>query len=161
MMDPVIKNKLDETFETCQIHLKQLNFARSKVEAFIPLHSDSYWELTDETISYLDQFIYRFSKLQDVMESRLFPDLLTALAEPIENLAFIDILNRLEKLELIPSAQDWIQLRKIRNDMAHEYPSSLGERIEGINFLFEKMDILQTIVEKCRLFLIQKLNIHF
>jgi uncharacterized protein with HEPN domain len=59
-------------------------------------------------------------------------------------------LNRLEKLEIIESALHWIELRKIRSDIAHEYPASLTERIEGINILFDNLEILKQIIEKCR-----------
>jgi len=123
MIDELLENKLRETFETCEIHLNRLIFANSKVSKFLPLTLDSYSSLAEDTISFIDQFIYRFSKLQDTIGTRLFPFLLEALAEPTENKAFIDLLNRLERLGVIDSAQSWVELRKIRNDMAHEYPS--------------------------------------
>ncbi len=44
---------------------------------------------------------------------------------------------------------NWVQLRKIRNDIAHEYPASLIERIEGINFLFNNLEGLKQIIERC------------
>ena len=106
--------------------------------------------MDEETIGFLDQFIFRFSKLQDLMGIRLFPFILEALAEPVSDKAFIDILNRLEKLEILDSAFDWIQLRKIRNDIAHEYTATLMERIAGINILFENMESLKSLIEKCR-----------
>ncbi|HKK80987.1 MAG TPA: hypothetical protein VJ909_01990, partial [Prolixibacteraceae bacterium] len=100
-------------------------------------------------ISFIDQFIFRFSKLQDLMGARLFPSILELLAEPVYDKAFIDILNRLEKLHVIESATEWVELRNIRNDIAHEYPASLLERIEGINVLFNNWGKLEQIVEKC------------
>ena len=80
----------------------------------------------------------------------MFPLTLEALAEPVSDKAFIDILNRLEKLEILDSAFSWVQLRKISNDIAHEYPASLIERIEGINFLFNNLESLKQIVERCQ-----------
>jgi len=127
-----------------------MTFAKLKVAAFIPLNRDNYYRMDDESIGFLDQYIYRFSKLQDLMGSRLFPLTLEALAEPIADKAFIDILNRLEKLKILDSAFSWIQLRKIRNDIAHEYPASLIERIEGINLLFDKLEALRQIIERCQ-----------
>jgi len=142
-------DRLLQIFETCSIHLKRMDFAKSKVEPFLPLHRDNYYDLDEITIGFLDQFIFRFSKLQDVMGSRLFPSILELLAEPANEKAFIDILNRLEKLKIIESALHWIELRKIRNDIVHEYPAALTERIEGINILFDNMEILRQIIEKC------------
>ncbi len=150
MIGAELNDKLTETFDTCALHLKRIEFAKSKVDAFIPLKRDNYYSLDDETIGFLDQYIFRFSKLQDIMGTRLFPYTLEALAEPFTDKAFIDILNRLEKLGILDSAFGWIQLRKIRNDISHEYPASLIERIEGINYLFNHTEDLKKIIERCK-----------
>ena len=47
-------------------------------------------------------------------------------------MSMIDILNLLEKLEIIPSVAAWDRLREIRNVIAHEYPSDIEERLENI-----------------------------
>ena len=115
MIESELNDRIIQTFDTCALHLKRMEFAKSKVGSFIPLSRENYYSIDDETIGFLDQYIFRFSKLQDTMGSRLFPLTLEALAEPVTDLAFIDILNRLEKLEIIDSALSWVQLRKIRN----------------------------------------------
>ena len=145
-----LNDSLHQIFDTCALHLMRMDFARSKVEPFLPLNRDNYYDLDNITIGFLDQFIFRFSKLQDMMGSRLFPSILELLAEPVTEKAFIDILNRLEKLEIIESALHWIELRKVRNDIAHEYPASITERIEGINILFDNLEVLKQIIEKCQ-----------
>lgn len=161
MIDSILENKLKETFESCDTHLNRMIFAKSKIRSNLPVNLDTFYSLSDEQISFMDQFIYRFSKLQDVMGSRLFPFLLNAFAETTEDKAFIDILNRLERFEIIDSAQIWLQLRKIRNDIAHEYPSSLLERLEGINILFGQLETIQIILENCRRILFKKINVRF
>ena len=145
-----LNDSIFQTLETCALHLKRMEFAKSKVAAFIPLNRNNYYELDDETIGFLDQYIFRFSKLQDIIGSRLFPQTLEALAEPVADQAFIDILNRLEKLGILDAALSWTQLRKVRNDLAHEYPASLIERIEGINYLFDQLVPMRLIIERCR-----------
>ena len=160
-MDAILENKLRETFEICDSHLRRMIFAKSKVLSHLPVSLETYYSLSDETISFLDQFIYRFSKLQDVIGSRLFPILLDSLAETTDDKAFIDILNRLERLEIIDSALKWSELRKIRNDIAHEYPSSLLERLEGINLLFGELETFQQIIGNCRRILLEKINVRF
>jgi hypothetical protein len=150
MIKPELNDKLVQTFETCSLHLRRMEFAKSKVTPFIPLTRENYDQLDDETIGFLDQFIFRFSKLQDTMGVRLFPAMLEVLAEPVSDQAFIDILNRLEKLGILDSALRWVQLRKIRNDVAHEYPAGLPERIAGINLLFASLDDLQQILVRCK-----------
>ena len=151
MIDQELNDQIKQTFDICNLHLKRMVFAKLKVKAYIPLNRDNYYTIDEETIGFLDQYIYRFSKLQDTIGSRLFPFLMEVLAEPTSDKAFIDILNRLEKLGIIDSAFSWIQIRKIRDDIAHEYPASLFERIEGINLLFEKLEMLELIIERCRL----------
>lgn len=144
-----LNNGLTEAFETGYIHLKRMNFALSKLKKFLPITSDNYFSLDDDTVGFLDQYIFRFSKAQDLIGSRIFPLILHVLAEPVEDKAFIDILNRMEKLNIIDSAQNWIELRKIRNEITHEYPSNLKERIEGINILVENFTVFQQILARC------------
>lgn len=150
MIGPDLNDQLLQTFETCALHLKRMEFAKSKVGTFIPLNRDNYYTLDDDTIGFLDQYIFRFSKLQDLMGSRLFPQILEALAESVNDLPFIDILNRLEKFGILDSALSWVRLRKIRNDISHEYPASLIERIEGINLLFDQLEDLKQIIDRCQ-----------
>lgn len=150
MINPELNDSLKQTYDTCATHVKRMEFAKSKINPFIPLSRENYYNLDDETIGFLDQYIFRFSKLQDVMGNRLFPLTLEALAEPATDKPFIDILNRLEKLGILDSAYNWIEWRKIRNDIAHEYPASLIERIEGINYIFNTLDEFKQIIERCR-----------
>jgi len=150
MIRPELNDKLNQDFDTCALHLKRMKFAKSKVSPFIPLSKTNYYKLDEETIGFLDQFIFRFSKLQDTMGNRLFPSILEVLAEPVSEQPFIDILNRLEELGILTSALSWVQLRKIRNDVTHEYPASLIERMEGMNFLFSSIGELEQIIFRCR-----------
>ena len=73
-------------------------------------------------IAVLDQFSTRFGKLQDAMGAKLFPAVLELTKEQGELKAFIDKLNRLEKIGAIQSADDWLLLREVRNTFSHDYP---------------------------------------
>jgi hypothetical protein len=64
-------------------------------------------------------------------------------------------------LGVIDSAQAWLELRRIRNDIAHEYPSSLEERLEGTNVLFDELETFQEILVNCRRILVEKINVQF
>src|SRR3989337_1047363 len=74
-----------------------------------------------DEIEHIDQMVYRFSKLQDSIGERLFKSLLMFLEEDVTNKPFLDILNRLEQLEILPSKDEWLKLRKVRNELSHEY----------------------------------------
>ena len=77
--------------------------------------------------------------------------ILLFLKEDIEGRAFIDILNLMEKLHLLDSANEWKELRDDRNDLAHSYEDEPIIASEIINRLYYKKDILigiyQTIKE--------------
>ena len=65
----------------------------------------------------------RFARLQDTVGDKLLPVLLTALGDvPAEA---IDNLDRAERLGFIVSADEWMTLRKLRNQMVHEYVEDL------------------------------------
>jgi len=85
-----------------------------------------------ESVKTIDTFIYRFSKIQDYNGEKLFPVVLDMLGEYKSSMSFKDILNKLERLELIKSVRQWADFREIRNTLTHEYPENMNEIIEGI-----------------------------
>ena len=67
----------------------------------------------------LDAFVARFGRLQDTVGDKLLPSLLEALFETPG--PAIDNLDKAERFGLIESANDWMQMRRLRNQMVHEY----------------------------------------
>ena len=112
------KVKLEYTIKECDKHLLRLNSAHKKMGKFMPLTARSYEQLTDEEIGYIDQYLFRFAKLQDALGERLFKNLLIYLGEITENKSFIDIFNRLEQLNIIDDYDSWLELRAIRNELS-------------------------------------------
>ena len=80
----------------------------------------------------LDQFAYRYTRLQDDMGARLIPAVLRALGEEIAAMPMLDRLNRMEQLGWLPDAEHWADLRRIRNEFAHDYPETMDERFERL-----------------------------
>ncbi len=74
----------------------------------------------EDDISFFDQLIYRYMKLQDTMGEKLFPVALKLLGEDFSAKPFVDVLNRLERLCLISSREEWLVWRELRNDLSHE-----------------------------------------
>lgn len=72
----------------------------------------------------LDAFVSRFGRLQDTVGDKLLPALLSALAETPG--PTIDNLDKAEKLRFIESADGWMEMRRIRNQMVHEYIEDLA-----------------------------------
>jgi len=71
------------------------------------------------------------------MGEKLFPVVLQILQEYKPSMPFIDILNKMERLELIRSADEWIEYRKLRNTLTHDYPDNREEIIEAITMAIE------------------------
>lgn len=139
------RDRLSTRMAICELHFHRMMFAKNSLSSLFPLSVETYRELTDEQISYTDQLIYRFSKLQDAIGNKLFPLILEGLQEDIENLPFIDILSKIEKLGLIDSSDQWLILREIRNVVTHEYPFQMDQLIEGLNQINEQTTVLVKI----------------
>ncbi|MEZ0344643.1 MAG: hypothetical protein ABWJ99_07600 [Caldimicrobium sp.] len=138
-------------FQEIDKHKERLEYAKSKIEK---------WDLTaellenPEIVETIDSFIFRFSKMQDSMGEKLFPSILILLGEDVRNKPFIDILNRLERLEFISSADEWKRLRELRNILTHTYPWEREDLLKGIKEALkvsEKLvSIYETIKEKIK-----------
>ena len=105
-----------------------------------PLTQDRLNALSDEQSAVLDQFLYRFAKLQDCIGLRLIPAVYALLESDTSAHPFIDILNRLEKLGVLTSAADWQYFRSLRNNFAHEYPDRPEDIVHGVNALYASWD---------------------
>jgi hypothetical protein len=138
MLNQQLIDKLRETIAVLQVHHQRMKFARNNLSQFFPLSLNTYEILTPEQISFTDQLIYRFSKLQDLMGRKLFVFILQGLGEDTENIPFIDILNRLEKLSIMADPDQWLELRETRNLVTHEYPYHQDEYVEGLNALYNQ-----------------------
>lgn len=87
----------------------------------------------DETLSErVDAFVSRFSRLQDTIGDKLLPAYLAAHGERVAT--FTENLDRAERLGLIDDAQAWFDMRKLRNQMVHEYiedPAVLASALQA------------------------------
>jgi hypothetical protein len=147
------KDKLNEAVLLCTIHSERMSFAREKIKMHFPLNRERYIRLQPEELSFFDQLIFRFSKMQDSMGGKLFPAILENLGEEISGLPFIDRLAKLEELSVIPSADDWLLLRETRNIVTHEYPFITDEVIQGLNLLNEHYNLIMEIWKQVEKFI--------
>lgn len=120
-------------------------FAFDNVKKYFPLSEAGFGQISQLEMALFDQLVYRFSKLQDSMGTRLFKQLLEALEEDISGLPFIDILFKLEKLNLLENAKDWVKLRQTRINIAHEYSFYKEIQIAELNLLPEEVERLSGI----------------
>lgn len=141
--------KQDKVINECEKHLQRLHYAKNELSTLFPLTQKSYENLTQENIQAIDQFIYRFSKLQDTIGEKLIKMVFALYEENIEKFTFIDILNRLEKANIL-SANHWKELRNIRNELSHNYDDNPLESSIVLNKVFEKEESLEEIYKNIK-----------
>jgi hypothetical protein len=98
----------------------------------------------------LDAFVSRFGRLKDTLADKFLPTLLDALAEP--KASAIENLDRAEKLGWLESTDDWLEMRKLRNQMVHEYIEDL---VILSNALKVGHEFVVTLVDTAERFVVQ------
>ncbi len=149
MLKSEIIHKIENSIAVCQKHRKRMEYAFSEIKPNLPFTLQSFALNNELQISHIDQFIFRFAKLQDELGNKLFRSILIFLDEDIVGLPFRDILGKLEKLKIIPSREEWLELKEIRNELAHEYPESEEQQLNALNLIFEKREMLYIVLESC------------
>lgn len=89
----------------------------------------------------LDAFVARFARLQDTLGDKLIPELMQHMLETPGSV--IDNLNRMEKLGLLASVDDWVEARNLRNRLVHEY---MRDPAEFADALKRAGDLVQLLV---------------
>lgn len=92
------------------------------------------------------------AKLQDAMGAKLFPAVLELTKEQGNYQAFLDKLNRLEKIGAIESADQWLILREMRNEFAHDYPDDPAIQVAILNKAYPLASELLAILNKIEIF---------
>lgn len=159
MLTEETQDKLKETLIICDLHHQRMMFAFESLEKYFPLTEFKLSQVSPIELALFDQLIYRFSKLQDSMGTRLFKQLLELLEEDVVGLPFLDILYKMEKLNLLESAKVWITLRQTRNTVSHEYPFYTEILIEELNLLPEEVAKLASIWIRLKDYAIQRMAI--
>lgn len=62
-----IKKAFKEKLYECHKHIEKSRYRKRHLSAVMPLSVERYVNLNDVDISFVDQLIFRFSKLQDTM----------------------------------------------------------------------------------------------
>jgi hypothetical protein len=101
----------------------------------------------------VEAFVGRFGRLQDNLGEKLLPCYLEAVGEPVG--VMLDNLDLAERLNLMPSADRWFAIRRVRNQMVHEYiedpeilSSALQSGHEFVPVLLQTADGLQSAIQE-------------
>jgi hypothetical protein len=148
----MIQKILDAWFQ-CQKHLYHLERALKIIRPFLPVTVAYITTQTDDQIQAWDQFILRFTKLQDTLGVRFYPALLSYLQEPCATQTMLDKLNRLEKLGLLNRVSDWNILRSIRNQFAHDYPQDASLKAAYLNEAIIAIQVFKDTMSRAEQFM--------
>lgn len=88
----------------------------------------------------MDAFAARFGRIQDTLGDKRVPGLRRCLLETPG--ATLDNLNRMEKLGLLASVNDWLEARNLRNRLVHEYMRDEEEFAGALNRAAELVPLL-------------------
>ena len=95
----------------------------------------------------LDAFVARFGRLQDTLGDKMIPALLQALAE--QPGAAIDNFDKAEKFGWIESVDRWLEMRRLRNQMVHEYIEDLAVLASALRGGHEFVPSLAFTAQQC------------
>jgi hypothetical protein len=125
------------TVKIAKVHEERLRDALTRLKSILPIDETKLAQLNNDDYAYLDVMAVRYAKLQDIIGAKIFYLLLESMAESIENNRFLDVLAHLEKIGILESTNFWIDLRNVRNFIAHEYPEEPLLLIQNINNLHD------------------------
>lgn len=143
--------KLKKYFHECDKHLQRINEAYEELKVFIPITAKEYTELSKEQVQAIDQYLFRFAKLQDTLGDKIFKLLISLHEGYVSHKTFIDTLNVLEKIGYLYSAKEWINLRQIRNNISHQYDDEPEIMSQAINEIVNNKEIIEKIYNGVKL----------
>lgn len=139
---------LKDVFQQLDLHFTRIDSALEVIRN----NPDWRRHIDDDTalVLTIDAFIFRYIKIQDAMGKRLFPHFLDALGDYDDTMSLLDILDRLEKLGILNDADKWMEYRKLRNILTHEYPDNRMEILDGIDLAVASIIQIRNIYESIK-----------
>ena len=139
-----ISKKQTLTYQQLQDHLASLEKA---FKALRYSYAKCNFKLGKDNLAPEDQESFealasRFARTADILTQKVLKSLFILIHERPKT--FLDAANLLEKLEIIENSEDILNIRELRNQIAHEYV------IDDLNDLFA--DVLRFIPELERVF---------
>ena len=149
----IYKQKLNDNLSECYRHLERLEDAFTELmkDFDFPIDEEDFKKVVADKykLALSDQVIYRFSKLQDAMGAKLFKLFLLYQGENIDR-PFIDILNELEKLNIL-DVEKWFELRDLRNEISHDYDNDDSISVNILNAIYLNKTVLKGILDSIKL----------
>ena len=144
-----IYKRLELHLEESSIRIDRLLDVLNFLEILYPLTNEKLETISLENKDKLDVLAFRFSKLQDLLGTKIFREYLMVLQYPVEDKNFLELLKELDKEKII-DIDIWSEFRGVRNSISHDYPFEQDEKIDAINYLIKNVHYLINITKKIR-----------
>ena len=109
-------------------------------------------DYTFEELESFDSLTSKFARTSDIFLQKIIRTIWALLHET--TMPLIDVLNKAEKLGIIASSDQLIEIRDIRNQIAHEYlPEAIQELVPEVIELSKQ---LETNIQTCKWFISQR-----
>ena len=143
--------KFDAAVVECRLHAVVLADAASRLPTRFTAADMAL--IDSELRRSLDQASYRFMKLQDSLDEKVLPGVLSLTLDPLPpEVPCAEKLQRLERLGVLGSVETWRLLRQVRNALAHDYPDNAALQAAALSRLLKGVSDLLALwaeVERC------------
>lgn len=144
-------------FEEAYRSAKLLLLSYQRIAYLMPLSAAKMPKLSIDDLDKLDAFRVRFCDLQDSLGSKTFRSLLRLEEEDAKTQ--LDIINKMEKREIISTFEQWKQLREIRNLFSHDYPDDDTQRADSLNLAFDHTFKLIDTLDHVKAYVEKRINL--
>ncbi len=140
------KQLLLEELDLLKKAVDTLNMSVKKCNTILPKS-----EYTFENMESFDSLTSKFGRCSDLYTQKVLRTIWMLLHEPF--VPFIDMLNKAEKMNIIESADQLLEIRDLRNQITHEYiPEAITDLIPEViansTFLKNNIDYTLRFIEK-------------
>ncbi len=102
-----------------------------------------------EELDVFEALTSRYARTSDILTQKIIKNLFMIMQEDAKT--FIDRCNLSEKLNIIDNAQELYSIRKLRNDIAHEY--CIPDISQIFNDVLEQTEVLLKVVKKVQVYI--------
>lgn len=120
----------------------RLRSSLQDLESALPISPAAVDGLDEGLQLRIDAFLKRFEQLQDAVSNRVVRALLIELGDDVAGYSARDAFDRAESLGALDDAARFLDIARLRNRLAHEYPMDDERRAGRLNAAFEAAPVL-------------------
>ncbi len=102
-----------------------------------PITMDKLKTISDDEMETVDAFLFRYGSLVSNIQDAIFKSIGDVEQEPIKEMSNRDKTNLMERIGVLPSAEEFSSLAIIRNKLMHDYPEEMQKHLDRINTIIK------------------------